>query len=145
MTVSVFRILYLIIMSTIDKKQKKSMRNCFGTSVLDSGENHQFCQTSLRHNSLQHPQYFWMGIFASSIWSPTAICECKISTPLIWRDLVDAVAHAYRRLLVGLALQKGFPTTWKGDGRAESRQLQVSLGTVQVFHSVESVSRVLAY
>ena len=56
---------------------------------------------------------------------------------MVWRDLVDAVHHACRRFLGGWAFQMGLPTTWKGDGRVESRQLLVDLGTVQVFHSVE--------
>lgn len=70
-------------------------------------------------------EYFWMGIFASSNWSPAAICECRKSPPLIRRDLVDSVAHAYRRFLVGLGLEMGLPTTWKGDGRVTARKLTV--------------------
>ena len=43
---------------------------------------------------------------------------------MVWSDLVDAVHHACRRFLGGWAFQMGLPTTWKGDGRVESRQLQ---------------------
>ena len=73
-------------------------------------------------------EYFSMRIVACSIWSPTALCVCRKSPLLVWRDLVDAVAHAYRRFLVGPALEMGLPTTWKGDGRVESRQLQSTWG-----------------
>ena len=55
------------------------------------------------------------------------LCTGK-SPLLVWRYLVDAVAHAYRRFLVGLGLGMGLPTTWKGDGRVESRQLQSTWG-----------------
>lgn len=85
------------------------------------------------------PEYFCMGIFACSIWSPTAPCVCRRSPPLIWRDIVDAVAHAYRRFSVGLGLEMGLPTTWKGDGRVESRQLQSTWGPSKyatVLHTV---------
>ena len=47
---------------------------------------------------------------------------------MVWRDLVDAVHHACRRFLGGWAFQMGLPTTWKGDGRVESRQLQSAWG-----------------
>lgn len=42
---------------------------------------------------------------------------------MVWRDLVDMVAHASRHLFRGATSREGFPTLWKGDGRVIDRQL----------------------
>ena len=50
---------------------------------------------------------------------------------MVWRDLVDPVAHTCRRFLVSWASQMGLPTTWKGDGRVTDGRLSVAWGPLK--------------
>ena len=50
---------------------------------------------------------------------------------MVWRNLVDPVAHARSRFLVSWASQMGLPTTWKGDGRVTDGRLSVAWGPLK--------------
>ena len=63
---------------------------------------------------------------------------------MVWRDLVDPVAHACRRFLVGWAFQRGLPITWKGEGRVESGKPHSICVPSKYSIVLESVFRVLA-
>ena len=63
---------------------------------------------------------------------------------MVWRDLVDPVAHACSRFLVSWASQMGLPTTWKGEGRVESGKPHSIWVPSKYSIVLESVFRVLA-
>ena len=63
---------------------------------------------------------------------------------MVWRDLVDPVAHACRRFSGVQAFQMGLPTTWKGEGRVESGKPHSIWVPSKYSIVLEAVFRVLA-
>ena len=85
------------------------------------------------------PEYFCLVTLGPQIWRQTRVLLGSNKSPLVWRDLVDAVTHACRRFLGVWALGKALPTTWKGDGRVESRQLLATWGPLKYSIVLKSV------
>lgn len=61
------------------------------------------------------------------------------------RDLVDMVAHSYRRFLVSWASQMGLPTIWKGDGRVRYRRLYMTWGPLKYMIELNAIVYCILY
>lgn len=83
----------------------------------------------IRQNNAHRGQYlniFARGFLPAHVGVILHLLLAKKSPLLVWRDLVDAVAHTYRRFLVSWASQMGLPTVWKGEGRVTYGRLYMT-------------------